>query len=153
MEIEVGAATDIGRVREVNEDSGFLDDPVHLPRHGRHGRSPGGDVASSLAGRTSTETMFQGRRLARHGGMVAGGEANRARALLLTDWKVSGMGTTHPAVVVEDQNAWLRTSATAAGTYGRATCARSPATHPGRAHGQGGRDRPERATCILTATS
>ena len=101
MRIEVGAATDIGRVREVNEDSYLVEDPLYAVADGMGGHR-GGDVASSLALET-VEALFRERE-----GSLADQvrEANRAvHERSVADRKVSGMGTTLTAVMVEDGNA------------------------------------------------
>jgi len=97
VKVVVGAATDIGRHRERNEDAYLRDDPLFAVADGMGGHR-GGEVASKLALETLEHTF-------RHGG---GGladqvrEANRAvfeRSLL--DRAVAGMGTTLTAAVVE----------------------------------------------------
>ena len=101
MRIEVGAATDIGRVREVNEDAYLVEDPLYAVADGMGGHR-GGDVASSLALGT-VEELFRERE-----GSLADQvrEANRAvHERSVADTKVSGMGTTLTAVMIEDGNA------------------------------------------------
>ncbi len=101
MRVEVGAATDIGRVREVNEDSYLVEDPLYAVADGMGGHR-GGDVASSLALGT-VEELFRERE-----GSLADQvrEANRAvHERSVADTKVSGMGTTLTAVMIEDGNA------------------------------------------------
>ncbi|MGZ8615138.1 MAG: Stp1/IreP family PP2C-type Ser/Thr phosphatase [Actinomycetota bacterium] len=101
MRIEVGAATDIGRVREVNEDSFLVEEPLYAVADGMGGHR-GGDVASSLALET-VQALLRGRE-----GTLADQvrEANRAvHERSVADRKVSGMGTTLTAVMVEDGNA------------------------------------------------
>ena len=101
MRIEVGAATDIGRVREVNEDSYLVEAPLYAVADGMGGHK-GGDVASSLALET-VEAMF------RDGdGTLADQvrEANRAvHERSIADQKVRGMGTTLTAVTIEGTDA------------------------------------------------
>jgi serine/threonine protein phosphatase PrpC len=101
MRIEVGAATDIGRVREVNEDSFLVEAPLYAVADGMGGHK-GGDVASSLALET-VEAMF------REGdGTLADQvrEANRAvHERSVADQKVRGMGTTLTAVTIEGSDA------------------------------------------------
>ena len=103
MRIEVGAATDIGRVREVNEDSFLVEAPLYAVADGMGGHK-GGDVASSLALET-VEAMF------RDGdGTLADQvrEANRAvHERSVADQKVRGMGTTLTAVTIEGSDARL----------------------------------------------
>jgi protein phosphatase len=98
MRIEVGAATDIGRVREVNEDSFLVEAPLYAVADGMGGHR-GGDVASSLAIET-VEALFRDGE-----GTLADQvrEANRAvHDRSQADTAVSGMGTTLTAVTVED---------------------------------------------------
>ena len=101
MRIEVGAATDIGRVREVNEDSYLVEAPLYAVADGMGGHK-GGDVASSLALET-VEAMF------REGdGTLADQvrEANRAvHERSIADQKVRGMGTTLTAVTITGSDA------------------------------------------------
>ena len=103
MRVEVGAATDIGRVREVNEDSFLVEAPLYAVADGMGGHK-GGDVASSLALET-VEAMF------RDGdGTLADQvrEANRAvHERSVADQKVRGMGTTLTAVTIEGSDARL----------------------------------------------
>jgi protein phosphatase len=47
VELQYGAATDVGRVREVNEDSFLADQPVFVVADGMGGHQ-GGDVASAI---------------------------------------------------------------------------------------------------------
>ena len=101
MRIEVGAATDIGRVREVNEDSYLVEAPLYAVADGMGGHK-GGDVASSLALET-VEAMFRDK-----AGTLADQvrEANRAvHERSVADQKVRGMGTTLTAVAIEGTDA------------------------------------------------
>jgi len=101
MRVEVGAATDIGRVREVNEDSYLVAAPLYAVADGMGGHK-GGDVASSLALET-VEAMFRG-----GDGTLADQvrEANRAvHERSIADQKVRGMGTTLTAVTIEGSDA------------------------------------------------
>ncbi len=97
MNVRVGAATDIGQVREGNEDSYLVDEPLFAVADGMGGHR-GGEVASKLALDT-IERMFQ-RREGTLSGQVE--EANRAvfeRSSL--DRRVAGMGTTLTAALLE----------------------------------------------------
>ncbi len=97
MRIEVGVATDIGRVREGNEDSYLVDPPLYAVADGMGGHR-GGEVASELALET-IESLF------REGATTLVEqvrEANRAVfARSQADRAVSGMGTTLTAAHVE----------------------------------------------------
>jgi PPM family protein phosphatase len=98
MRVEVGAATDIGRIREVNEDSLLIEAPLYAVADGMGGHR-GGDVASSLALETVEAMSRKGE------GSLADRvrEANRAvHERSEADRNVSGMGTTLTAVTVED---------------------------------------------------
>ncbi|CAN5725830.1 hypothetical protein BH18ACT17_BH18ACT17_04690 [soil metagenome] len=103
MRIEVGAASDLGRVREVNEDSYLIEAPLYAVADGMGGHR-GGDVASSLALET-VETLFR----AREGTLAEQvREANRAvHERSIADERVSGMGTTLTALMIEDASARL----------------------------------------------
>ena len=97
MNVDVGVATDIGKVREANEDSYLVEPPLFAVADGMGGHR-GGDVASQLALET-VEQLFQRRTgtLSEH---VR--RANRAvfeRSKL--DRSVTGMGTTLTAALVE----------------------------------------------------
>ncbi|HVF07183.1 MAG TPA: Stp1/IreP family PP2C-type Ser/Thr phosphatase, partial [Actinomycetota bacterium] len=90
-------ATDLGRVREVNEDSFLVEAPLYAVADGMGGHR-GGDVASRLALET-IETLLH-----RVDTSLADRvrEANRAVYERSTaDQRVSGMGTTLTAVVVD----------------------------------------------------
>ena len=101
MKIESGVATDIGRVRDGNEDSFLVvsDPPLFAVADGMGGHR-GGEVASHLALETVEELAHQGE------GTLADQvrEANRAVfAKSQDDRSVNGMGTTLTAAkVVED---------------------------------------------------
>jgi serine/threonine protein phosphatase PrpC len=103
VRIEVGSATDIGQVRERNEDSILVDPPVFVVADGMGGHR-GGDVASRVA----IETM---ERLADedHGSLTEHvRRANRAvwdRSV--EDQRLSGMGTTLTAVRIDGDHVTL----------------------------------------------
>ena len=97
MKVTVGAATDIGQVREGNEDSYLLLDPLYAVADGMGGHR-GGEVASSLALETVKELFSAG-----DGSLTEQVErANRAvYERSRSDREVQGMGTTLTAVVVQ----------------------------------------------------
>jgi serine/threonine protein phosphatase PrpC len=103
VRIEVGSATDIGRVRERNEDSILVDPPLYVVADGMGGHR-GGQVASQLALETMEELAADGSgSLAEH---VR--RANRAvwdRAL--EDERLAGMGTTLTAARIDGSAALL----------------------------------------------
>jgi protein phosphatase len=98
MRVTVGAASDIGQVREGNEDSYLLADPLFAVADGMGGHR-GGEVASDLALRT-IEELFA----ADEGSLTE--QVERANTAVFersqTDRDVSGMGTTLTAALVED---------------------------------------------------
>lgn len=95
LEIDAGAATDLGRVRERNED-GFLDRPPLYAVADGLGGHRGGEVASALALQTLAERLK-----GPHDLVDAVHEANRAVFdKQARDPSVAGMGTTLTAVIV-----------------------------------------------------
>ncbi len=103
MRVVVGVATDIGRVRERNEDSYLVEPPLYAVADGMGG-ARGGAVASSLALDT-VEELFRGGK-ASLAEMIR--SANRAVfERSISDRKVSGMGTTLTATTVDEQGAHL----------------------------------------------
>lgn len=97
MRLLVAAATDIGQVRERNEDAYLIDEPLFAVADGMGGHR-GGEVASSLALET-LESLFQ-----RGGGDLAeqvqvANEAVFERSI--RDVSVAGMGTTLTAALVQ----------------------------------------------------
>ncbi len=103
MRIEAGVATDIGRVREANEDSYLVEPPLYAVADGMGGHR-GGEVASQLALET-VETLFQEGR-----GTLAEQvqQANRVVfARSAEDSEVTGMGTTLTAALIGTNGAHL----------------------------------------------
>jgi PPM family protein phosphatase len=103
MNIVVGVATDVGRVREGNEDSYLVDPPLFAVADGMGG-ARGGEVASQLA----LETIET---LARAGQGTLVEQVTQANHAVFErsqeDRSVSGMGTTLTAVRVVDGVAHL----------------------------------------------
>jgi serine/threonine protein phosphatase PrpC len=97
MRTRVGATTDIGQVREGNEDAILITDPLYAVADGMGGHR-GGEVASNLALQT-VEQMFA----ERQGTLTEQVErANRAVfERSQSDRDVSGMGTTLTAALIE----------------------------------------------------
>ncbi|HSL11233.1 MAG TPA: Stp1/IreP family PP2C-type Ser/Thr phosphatase, partial [Actinomycetota bacterium] len=103
MKIRVGVATDIGRVREGNEDSFLVEPPLYAVADGMGGHR-GGEVASQLALET-VERMFRAGRGTLEEQIR---EANRAVfARSSEDRSVAGMGTTLTAALVSDAGVHL----------------------------------------------
>jgi PPM family protein phosphatase len=101
VRIEVGSATDIGRVRERNEDSILVHPPLYVVADGMGGHR-GGQVASQVALETMGEVATEGS-LADH---VR--RANRAvwdRSV--EDERLSGMGTTLTAARIDGGSALI----------------------------------------------
>ena len=103
MRIEVGATTDIGRVRERNEDSILVEPPLFVVADGMGGHR-GGQVASRVALETIERLVAEGRgSLPDH---VRG--ANRAVwDQSVEDERLSGMGTTLTAARVDGATALI----------------------------------------------
>jgi PPM family protein phosphatase len=97
MKIKVGATSDIGQVREGNEDSYLVLDPLYAVADGMGGHR-GGEVASNLALQT-IERLFT----AQEGTLTEQVEqANRAVfERSQNDREVAGMGTTLTAALVQ----------------------------------------------------
>lgn len=97
MRIRVGATTDIGQVREGNEDSYLILDPLYAVADGIGGHR-GGEVASNLALQT-IQRLFS----AHEGDLTEQVErANRAVfERSQNDREVAGMGTTLTAALVQ----------------------------------------------------
>jgi serine/threonine protein phosphatase PrpC len=98
MKVEVGAATDVGKVREGNEDSFLVQPPMYAVADGMGG-ALGGEVASSLA----LETIEQ---LSREGDEALVDRIRRANEVVFerstSDQRVSGMGTTLTVAQLDD---------------------------------------------------
>ena len=97
MRTRVGATTDIGQVREGNEDAILIDDPLYAVADGMGGHR-GGEVASNLALQTVEQLFAE-----REGTLIEQVErANRAVfERSQSDRDVSGMGTTLTAALIE----------------------------------------------------
>ena len=103
MRVTVGAASDIGQVREGNEDSFLVEQPLFVVADGMGGHR-GGEVASSLALDT-IQSLF-----VRNEGSLVGQveEANRAVfERSQADRNVAGMGTTLTAALVDGDRVQL----------------------------------------------
>ncbi|RPJ14244.1 MAG: Stp1/IreP family PP2C-type Ser/Thr phosphatase [Actinobacteria bacterium] len=103
MKVSVGAATDIGQVREGNEDSFLVVAPLYAVADGMGGHR-GGEVASSLALET-VQGMFE-----RKEGSLADQVVEANRAVFdrsQNDRSVSGMGTTLTAALVDGSRVHL----------------------------------------------
>lgn len=103
MRFDAGVATDIGRVREGNEDSFLSEHPLYAVADGMGGHR-GGEVASQLALDTLGTLFREGR------GTLAEQvrEANRVVfERSAGDRKVAGMGTTLTAALIEGDSAHL----------------------------------------------
>jgi PPM family protein phosphatase len=100
MKVEVGAATDVGKVREGNEDSFLVRPPMYAVADGMGG-ALGGEVASSLA----LETIEQ---LSKEGEEALVDRIRRANEVVfersISDQKVSGMGTTLTVAQLDDDD-------------------------------------------------
>jgi protein phosphatase len=103
VRIEVGSATDIGRVREKNEDSVLVHPPLYVVADGMGGHR-GGDVASQIA----VETL---ERLAAEEPAPLADHVRRANRAVwdrsVEDQRLSGMGTTLTATRIDGMTAVL----------------------------------------------
>jgi serine/threonine protein phosphatase PrpC len=103
MKIEVGSTTDIGRVRERNEDSVLVDPPLYVVADGMGGHR-GGQVASQVALETMEELAAEDR------GSLADHVRRANRAVWdrsVADERLSGMGTTLTAARIEGATALI----------------------------------------------
>lgn len=102
LRVQVGASTDVGRVREGNEDAYMVRDPLFAVADGMGGHQ-GGEVASNLALERLERATDGGSDLA---DVVR--EANRAVfEQAAQDPGLAGMGTTLTAVRVQDERLHL----------------------------------------------
>lgn len=103
MRIEVGVATDIGRIREGNEDSYLVEPPLYAVADGMGG-ARGGEVASHLA----LDTIEELHRA--HRGTLAE-QIRQANRVVFerssADRAVAGMGTTLTAAIIDGDSALL----------------------------------------------
>ena len=103
MKIEAGFATDVGRVREGNEDSYLVEPPLYAVADGMGGHR-GGDVASQLAISTIQDLSKQGKG-------TLGEQVREANRLVFEraakDSRLSGMGTTLTATLISPEGAHL----------------------------------------------
>ena len=103
MKVAVGAASDIGQVREGNEDSYLVIAPLYAVADGMGGHR-GGEVASNLALETVQQLFEQG------SGTLAEQIEQANRAVFersQQDRSVSGMGTTLTAALIDGGRAHL----------------------------------------------
>jgi PPM family protein phosphatase len=98
MRVDVGYATDVGKVRHGNEDAYLVDPPLFAVADGMGGHR-GGDVASQLALETVEQLFHKGKTTLAE--QIR--EANKAVfERSQQDKKVTGMGTTLTAALVDD---------------------------------------------------
>ena len=103
MKIEVGSATDIGRVRERNEDSVLVSPPLYVVADGMGGHR-GGQVASQVALEAMEGLATEGR------GSLADHVHRANRAVWdrsVEDERLSGMGTTLTAAQIDGASALI----------------------------------------------
>jgi serine/threonine protein phosphatase PrpC len=107
MNLRVGARTDVGRVREGNEDSYMVHEPLYAVADGMGGHQ-GGEVASKLALETLGRLALEDSRDTAPNLADAVREANRAVLdKASTDPGLHGMGTTLTAVVAGGNRVFL----------------------------------------------
>jgi len=103
VKIEVGVATDIGQVREGNEDAYLVEPPLYAVADGMGGHR-GGEVASQLALETIEELFRRGKGdLAEHVQQANRAVFQRSAA----DRRLNGMGTTLTAASIDGETAHL----------------------------------------------
>jgi serine/threonine protein phosphatase PrpC len=103
VRVEVGSATDIGRVRERNEDSVLVDPPLYVVADGMGGHR-GGQVASQVALEAMEGFATEGR------GSLADHVRRANRAVWdrsVEDERLSGMGTTLTAALIDGARALI----------------------------------------------
>jgi PPM family protein phosphatase len=103
VRIEVGSATDIGRVRERNEDSVLVSPPLYVVADGMGGHR-GGQVASQVALEAMEGLATEGR------GSLADHVHRANRAVWdrsVEDERLSGMGTTLTAAQIDGASALI----------------------------------------------
>jgi PPM family protein phosphatase len=103
VKIEVGSATDIGRVRERNEDSVLVSPPLYVVADGMGGHR-GGQVASQVALEAMEGLATEGR------GSLADHVRRANRAVWdrsVEDERLSGMGTTLTAAQIDGASALI----------------------------------------------
>ena len=103
MRIEVGSATDIGRVRERNEDSILVDPPLFVVADGMGGHR-GGQVASRVALETLEALASEG------SGTLPDQVRSANRAVWdrsVEDERLAGMGTTLTAALIDGASALI----------------------------------------------
>ena len=106
MKLRVGVATDVGRVRERNEDSYLAREPLFAVADGMGGHR-GGNVASELA----IETLGSFRMPAQGAAAALVEDIKRANLRVMergaSDRDLRGMGTTVTALVTQDARAHI----------------------------------------------
>jgi protein phosphatase len=151
MRIDVGASSDIGQVREGNEDAYLILDPLFAVADGMGGHR-GGEVASNLA-LEIVRSRFEGR----EGSLTEQVEAANREVFERSqaDREVSGMGTTLTAALVEGEQvrlAHVGDSRAYRSGMGSSTCSRRT-TRSCTAWCRRGRSPPRRPRRTRTAAS
>ncbi len=103
MKIEAGFATDVGRMRERNDDAYLIEPPLYAVADGMGGH-PAGDVAAQLAIATIEGLFKQGKG-------TLGEQVREANRIVFErsadDRRLSGMGTTLTAALITSEGAHL----------------------------------------------